>query len=381
MIFRKLVLAGLVVSTTGRLLAASSETVPPLKDVAHGVFRVGAAVNAAQVEGKDPRAVALIERHFDSVTSENAMKWERIHPEPNRYAFEEADRFVEFAARRGLSVVGHTLMWHSQTPEWVFQRDGKDIPREELLQRLRDHVRTVVGRYRGRVAGWDVVNESVRDEDGALRLDQPWYRILGEEGIFTAFAAAHEADPDAELYYNDYSLENPAKRAGALRLVQAIRARGLRIDGVGNQDHVTLDWPTPAAVDAMISEFAGSGFKVMITEFDITTLPRPDAYHGADIAVVYRSAPELDPYRAGLPPGPDAVLARRYAELFAALARHPGAVTRVTLWGVTDGQSWLNDWPIKGRTDHPLLFDRDYRPKAAFHAVVDAIRSPAATKP
>jgi endo-1,4-beta-xylanase len=355
---------------------AADDAAPSLKEAARGVFHVGVALNAAQVRGEDPAAEPVVARHFDSITAENAMKWDKIHPEPGRYDFTEADEFVAYGVKHGMQTIGHTLIWHSQTPDWVFQGpDGKDAPRELLLQRLREHIATVVGRYRGKVRGWDVVNESVRDEDGALRLDKPWYRILGQDAVFAAFEAAHQADPDAELYYNDYSLENLPKREGALKLVQAIRARGLRIDGVGNQDHVLLDWPEPAAVDRMIEDFARAGFKMMITEFDITMLPRPEAYNGADIGVVFQSAPHLDPYRGGLPAAQQAILARRYAELFAAFARHRGAVTRVTLWGVSDRGSWLNDWPIRGRTDHPLLFDRSYRPKAALRAVIDAIES------
>lgn len=355
---------------------AAEDATPGLKEAARGVFHVGVALNPAQVRGEDAAAQAVVARHFNSITAENAMKWEKIHPAPGRYDFKEADEFVEYGAKHGLQTIGHTLIWHSQTPAWVFQTsDGKDVSREVLLQRLREHIATVVGRYRGKVQGWDVVNESVRDEDGALRTDKPWYRILGEDAVFAAFEAAHQADPDAELYYNDYSLENLPKRQGVLKLVQAVRVRGLRIDGVGNQDHVLLDWPEPSAVDRMIGDFSQAGFKMMITEFDITMLPRPDQYAGADIAVVFKNAPELDPYRAGLPEAQQAVLARRYGELFAAFARHRGAVTRVTLWGVSDRGSWLNDWPIRGRADHPLLFDRDYRPKPALRAAIEAIES------
>lgn len=356
--------------------AAQAADVATLKDAARGHFLIGAAVSAAQITGEDRAGVAVIEAEFDSVTAENAMKWEPIHPEPDRYDFALADAFVKFGERRGMFIVGHTLMWHQQTPKWVFQdAAGRDVAKAELLRRLREHIATVVGRYRGQVRGWDVVNEAIRDEDGQLRTEQPWYRILGDEGVFAAFEAAHAADPDAELYYNDYALENPTKRDGVLKLVQAIRARGLRIDGVGTQGHFLMDWPTAAAVEETVAAFQAAGFRLMVTELDVTLLPRPEKYYGAEISKVFASAPELDPYRDGLPAAAEAALAKRYGELFAAWAKYPGAVTRVTLWGVSDGPSWLNSWPIQGRTDYPLLFDRAYRPKPAHAAVIAALRA------
>ncbi|MBK8478610.1 MAG: endo-1,4-beta-xylanase [Opitutaceae bacterium] len=351
-------------------------TAIPLKEATRGHFLVGAAINAAQITGKDRAGVALIDTHFDTITPENDMKWQHIHPELGRYNFRVPDKFVEFGRSRGMWMVGHTLMWHSQTPDWVFKgEDGKDASREVLLARLTDHIRTVVGRYRGKVKGWDVVNEAIRDEDGLLRTEKPWYRILGEEGIFAAFAAAHEADPDAELYYNEYALENPVKRAGVLKLVQAIRARGLRIDGVGSQGHYGLDWPELSEIDDSIKDFAQAGFKVMYTELDVTVLPRPTNYFGAEISKVFAQAPELDSFRDGLPAEKQAELAKRYADCFAVFAKYPGAVTRVTLWGVTDRTSWLNNWPIRGRTDYPMLFDRQDRAKPAVAAVIEALQA------
>ncbi len=351
-----------------------------LKDAARGTFRIGAALDAALIRGEDAPGMVVVERQFDTITAENAMKWEVIHPQPGKYDFELADRFVDLGVRRRLFVVGHTLMWHSQVPDWVFKdAAGNDLSRDALLARLRQHIQTVVGRYRGRVQGWDVVNEAMGD-DGKLRTDKPWYRILGEEGIYAAFEAAHQADPEAELYYNDYSLENPVKSAAVLRLALAIRARGLRIDAIGTQEHATRDWPVAAQVRSMIDLFDQAGFKMMVTELDVSILPRPESYGGADISVVHESDPSLDPYRKGLPKDQQALLARRYGELMAAFCARRGAVTRVTFWGVGDARSWLNDWPIKGRSDYPLLFDRKYRPKPAFAAAIRAIREHAATE-
>ena len=371
-----LMLSLAIVSATTSAMAAEAAPAASLKEAARGLFSIGAAINDRHITEEDKKGVALIDQHFDSITPENVMKWEKIHPEPDRYDFVLPDKFVEFGTRRGLVVVGHTLMWHSQTPSWVFQdASGQEISREALMQRLRDHVRTIVGRYRGKVKGWDVVNEAIKDEDGTLRTDKPWYRILGVEGIYAAFEAAHEADPDAELYYNDYSLANPVKRAGVIKLAQAIRDRGLRIDGVGSQEHSMMGWPSAADVDATISDLGAAGFKVMVTELDVTVLPRPSSYSGAEVSTSFKSAAELDPFKAGLPAAQEALLAKRYAELFAVYAKHPKTVTRVTLWGVSDHGSWLNNWPIRGRTDYALLFDRSDRPKPAFDAVIATLKA------
>lgn len=361
-------------------LAAAPSANPSLKEAARGLFHVGVAINAAQILERDQAGVKVIERQFDSITPENALKWEHVHPAPDRYDFALTDKYVEFGTSRGMFVIGHTLMWHSQTPEWVFQGEGGgEVSKEELLRRLREHIHTVVGRYRGVVKGWDVVNEAIRDEDGNLRTEKPWYRILGEEGVLEAFKAAHEADPDAELYYNDYSLANPVKRAGVLRLVQRIREKGLRIDGVGSQEHHTMEWPTVDQIDATFRDIKNAGFKAMVTELDVTVLPRPERYVGAEVSARFEGAPALDPYRSEFPPEKQAELAKRYGEVFAVYLKYRDTITRVTVWGVADGDSWLNGWPIRGRTDHPLFFDRHHQPKPALQAVLAALR--AATEP
>jgi len=233
------------------------------------------------------------------------------------------------------------------------------VSRDTLLARLRDHIHTVVGRYRGRIKGWDVVNEALND-DGTLR-QTPWLAGLGEDYIAQAFRFAHEADPDAELYYNDYSLENAPKRRGALDLVRRLRDEGVPIAGVGLQGHDRMDWPTPAQQDSTIAAFAALGVHVMITELDIDVLP-----------------PDLNPYPDSLPDSVQAALAGRYAALFAVYLRHADAITRVTFWGVSDGDSWLNNWPVRGRRNYPLLFDRLHRPKPAFDAVIGVARQAAA---
>jgi endo-1,4-beta-xylanase len=324
--------------------------------------------------GQDAAASALVEREFDSLTPDNALKWGVVHPKPGTYDFTLADKYVEFGCSRGMFLIGHTLMWHQQTPAWVFSNpDGSPRSREALLTELREHIRTVVGRYKGRVRGWDVVNEAV-DDAGGLRLDKPWYRILGEEGIFAAFEAAHEADPDAELYYNDYSVWNAPKLKSVLELVARLRARGLRIDAVGLQEHYLMDSPSVEEVGETLAAFERIGMPVMITELDITVLPRPDNYDGAEISRIQERRDEYDPYRDGLPPEREQALAARYGAFFRLYREHAKGIRRITFWGVGDGFSWLNNWPIRGRRDYPLLFDRQLHPKPAHQAVLRALQ-------
>jgi endo-1,4-beta-xylanase len=270
-------------------------------------------------------------------------------------------------------------VWEHQTPKWVFE-DGKGNPvdRETLLKRMREHIQTVVGRYKGRVNGWDVVNEALGD-DGTLR-QTPWLKIIGEDYLAKAFAFAHEADAQAQLYYNDYSLENEAKRNGAVELIGKLRAQGVPVTGVGLQGHYGIDWPSVEQVDATIGAFARLGVKVMITELDIDVLPPAMQYRGADISANVELQPKLNPYTNGLPDSLQQRLAMRYADLFGVFLKHRANLTRVTFWGVTDAGSWLNRWPVRGRTSYPLLFDRDGRPKPAFDAVMKAARGASAAK-
>ena len=350
---------------------------PTLAAAYRGAFLVGAALNPDQFSGRDSAGAALVAAQFNSVTPENALKWESVHPRPGVYDFDAADRYVAFGERHGMFVVGHTLVWHSQTPRWVFEDSaGSPVSRDTLIARMRDHIHAVVGRYRGRVNGWDVVNEAVAD-DGTRRRS-PWQTIIGDDFVALAFRFAHEADPAAQLYYNDYSLENAPKRAGAVALLQRLLAAGVPVAGVGLQGHDRLDWPTAVAEDSTIAAFAALGLKVMITELDVDVLPRAVAQTGADVGLRAAARAELDPYAAGLPDSVQQALARRYAELFGVFLRHRGQVARVTFWGVTDRDSWRNNWPVRGRTNYPLLFDRAGRPKPAFDAVIaaaDALRS------
>jgi endo-1,4-beta-xylanase len=297
-----------------------------------------------------------------------------VHPEPSRYDFGPADAYVELGRKYHHKVIGHTLVWHNQTPKWVFEdKDGKRVDRDTLLARMREHIRTVVGRYRGRVNGWDVCNEVIT-EDGAMR-KSPWFEIAGEEYIAEAFKAAHEADPEAELYYNDYNLYKPAKRAAAIALVKKLREQGLRVDALGEQGHWQLATPTVAEIQAIFDDSAAAGIPVVITELDVDVLPRDPAMAGADLANRFDRTDANDPYRDGLPADKQAELAQRYADVFALFGKNRSNLRRVTFWGVTDGRSWLNNFPVRGRVNHPLLFDREGKPKPAFSAVAAALNA------
>jgi endo-1,4-beta-xylanase len=350
-----------------------------LKDVFKGSFLIGAALNSAQFTESDTRDATLVKRQFDSISPDNVLKWEMVHPEPDRYDFDLPDKYVAFGEKNHMFVVGHALVWHEQTPKWIFEdAKGNPIERETLLKRMREHIQTVVGHYKGRIDGWDVVNEAVND-DGTLR-QTPWLKIIGKEYIAKAFEFAHEADPKAELYYNDYSLENEVKRNAAVELLRNLRAQSVPVTGVGLQGHYRIDWPSVDQVDATIAAFANLGVKVMITELDIDVLPPALQYRGADISLNVELQPKLNPYTNGLPDSVQQALAKRYADLFEVFLKRRGALTRVTFWGVTDAGSWLNWWPVRGRTSYPLLFDRDGRPKPAFDAVIQVARAASAAR-
>jgi endo-1,4-beta-xylanase len=272
-------------------------------------------------------------------------------------------------------IVGHTLVWHSQTPKWVFQDDkGNPADRDTLLLRMSNHISTVVGRYKGKIGGWDVVNEAL-NEDGTLR-ESSWRKIIGEDYLLKAFQFAHAADPQAGLYYNDYSLENAPKRDGAIALIKKLQAQGVHIAAVGLQGHYKMDWPGPAQVGETIEAFSKLGVKVMITELDLNMLPSATRSQAAEVSMNFALRAELNPYTNGLPDAVQQQLAKRYADLFAVFVKHHDVVSRVTFWGVTDGDSWLNNWPVKGRTAYPLLFDRNYQPKPAFNAVIQTSKVP-----
>ncbi|MBS9522734.1 endo-1,4-beta-xylanase [Litoribacter alkaliphilus] len=344
------------------LLAGKHVENDGLKDAFEGNFTIGAALNHKQVKELNSQEEKILFQHFNSITAENLLKWSNMHPEPNTYRFEAADQFVALGEQMDASIIGHTLVWHQQVPDWVFEDEqGKEVGKEALLERMKDHIVNVAGRYKGRVHGWDVVNEAFFD-NGEYRTSK-WYEIAGKDFIKQAFQIANEVDPGMELYYNDYNMWKPEKRDAAIELAKEMRAEGIRVDGIGMQGHYGLESPSLEQIENSILAIAEAGFQVMFTEVDIDVLPNPVNRHGADIDATFDFEEKYNPYKTGLPEEVQQKLAERYKELFELFLKHEDKISRVTFWGLTDQDSWLNNWPMKGRTAYPLVFDKDGLPK------------------
>lgn len=326
---------------------------PGMKDAFEGKFYVGCAINQWSISQNLTPALKAVRQHYNSIVPENCMKAEELQPMEGVFNFKHADEFVDFGEANNMYIVGHCLVWHSQCPAWMFQGKGGAMTRELLIKRMRNHIYTVVGRYKGRVKGWDVVNEAIND-DGTFRQSQ-YYKILGEEFIELAFKFAHEADPDAELYYNDYSTDKPAKRAAIVRLVNNLKAKGCRVDAIGMQSHVAFDTPLDE-YEKTVEAFAATGAKVQVTELDLSVLPWPQQGMGAAVETNFEYRKQIDPYTDGLPLEMQKQQCDFYEKLFAIYLRHADVIKRVTFWGVLDSDSWKNNWPVNGRTDYPLPF-------------------------
>ena len=358
MLYGSLLLAGCAASQKN----TGSEQLPSLKEVFSKDFAIGTALNAAQIEEKDPGAAKLVPQQFNMATPENIMKAEIIHPRWNEYNFTLADKLIEYGKKHDIRINGHTLIWHSQLP--AFARQIQSIDSFRLF--FTNHINTVAGRYSGKVFSWDVVNEAL-NEDGSMR-KSIFLSKLGDDFVTEAFRLAQAASPNTELYYNDYNNEQPAKRAGCIALIKKVQAAGVRIDGVGIQGHWHVGKVPLKDIEESILQYAALGLKVMFTELDIEVLPRN--FQGAEVSQRMQNTPAMNPYTNGLPDSVQQQLADDYEALFKLFLKHKDKVTRVTFWGVDDGQSWLNDWPIRGRTNYPLLFDRQFKPKPAFFKVI-----------
>lgn len=344
------------------LFSAQAPRPDGLKDIFADSYHIGVALNARQVNSADPKINAVIAHNFNSLSPENGLKWQLVHPEPDRYNFEFGDQYVALGAKLNAFTIGHCLVWHQQTPKWVFQDENNDpLSKEALLARMEEHIETVAGRYKGKLHGWDVVNEAF-NEDGSFR-ESAWYTIAGKDFIKAAFRKAHEADPDAELYYNDYNVWKASKRKGILAFAREMVAEGIKVDAIGMQGHYQLETPTLEEIEQGIVDIHEAGFKVMITELDVDVLPRPGRAEGADLNMNFANSDEYNPYKDGITPEAEEKLAERYAAIFKIFEKHKDKITRVTFWGLGDRNSWLNNFPVRGRTNYPLLFDRNLDPK------------------
>lgn len=327
-------------------------------------FLIGAAVPVRLVNGLDPKADSVITMHFNSIVSENSMKCEKIHPKENEYYWDDADTFMKYGEDRNMAIIGHVLVWHSQLAPWfAYDSVGNYVTADVLKERMRDHIHTVVGHYKGRIKGWDVVNEAIM-EDGSYR-HSPFYDIIGEEFIPLAFQYAHEADPDVELYINDYSMWEEPKRNKYIEIVNDLKARGLRIDGIGMQSHIGMDYPELSDYEESIKAFAATGVPVMITELDMSAIPTIHKSANVNEHVDFKAA--MNPYRDGLPAEVSQRWNERMDSVFDIYKNNADVIARVTWWGTHDGMSWRNNFPMFGRTDYPLLFDRQCNMKQFMH--------------
>ncbi len=349
-----------------------------LKDAYKDAFLIGVAVNDPIVSGSAKASQDIVVKQFNTITLENSMKAALINPQPNVFNFGPADAFVAFGEKHNMFIIGHTLVWHNQTPAWFFTNaSGKPNSKAEQIEQLRNHIKTVAGRYAGKVHAWDVVNEVI-DNDGSYR-PTTWVNAFGNGDTLVkyAFKFASEFAPNTELYYNDFNAWRPAKRDGIVRLVKMLQKEGIRIDGVGIQGHWGLNYPKTEYIEAAIDAYAACGVKVMITELDVDVLPltKEGQIIGQGMSDRQFQLEEFktffDPYKNGLPDSVQTLLTKRYEELFAIFYKRKEKIARVTLWGVQDGMNWKNDYPIPNRMNYPLLWDRNHQPKPALNAVLN----------
>lgn len=344
-----------------------------LKDAFAGKFLMGASIGNAELENRPAGVMDLVANQYNTITSENMLKWGPFNPKPGVYAPELADAYLAYGVDQDMFIVGHVLFWHNQTPAWVFEDEqGKPITREALLERMRERVRFVAERYGDKIAAWDVVNEAF-EGNGKLR-DSKWRQIIGDDWIEQAFRIAQEELPETiDLLYNDYGMVDAGRRDAVVEMIRHLKAKGVKIDGVGMQGHWALGGPSLQRIEESIVAFAETGVDVHITELDIDVLPRARGQYEADVRKRLKPDPKNNPYVDGLPDAMQQKLAKRYADLFGLFLKHHDKIKRVTFWGTTDGNSWLNNWPIKGRTAYPFLFDREGKPKPAFDAVIEVV--------
>jgi endo-1,4-beta-xylanase len=320
-----------------------------------------------------PEDWPLLTKQFSYVTPENCMKPVATQPNQGQWQLGTADRFVAFAQNQGLKVVGHCLVWakDDRTPPWFYQDGNQPASKEVLLARMKAHIDQMVGRYRGKIAMWDVVNEALADGGGYLR-DSGWSRTCGIDFIVKAFEYAHAADPDALLVYNDYNNELDGKREQMLKLLTELKARGTPLQAVGLQGHYEIDRVPFEAIEKTLIALKALGLKVVVSELDIDVIPRGRWW--ADNGSHHEELSKLNPYPTSCPPEILNRQAEQYAQLFKIFRHHSDTIARISFWNLHDGQSWLNDFPWK-RTNYPLLFDRQGQPKPAFHAVMKELAS------
>ena len=338
-----------------------------LKKYYSSFFNIGAAINEDIILGLDNDSKQIVETQFNSITPENSLKWMFVQPYPNSFNFTVADKYVNIGIKNKMHIVGHALVWHSQLADFMQNVKSK----AEMNKHFENHINTVVSRYKGKIDAWDVVNEAF-NEDGSLR-ESVFYKFLGKNYIEKAFKLANEIDPNADLIYNDYNLYKKEKRDGVIQMVKQMQSKGIKIDGIGVQAHWSLNQPSLNEIEQIIFDISELGVDVMFTELDISVLPSPWEQVGAEVSQNFsrfEGDAKMNPYPDKLPKSIQNKLAKRYNDIFQLFIKHSDKISRVTFWGVMDKHSWLNDFPIKGRTNYPLLFDRNYQAKEAHKSLI-----------
>lgn len=329
-----------------------------LKDYYSKYFPIGVAVSPQVLNG--PTGSFII-KEFNSITPENAMKMGPIHPQENKYNWTDADAIVNFATKNNIKVRGHNLCWHEQTPRWFFKDSlGKPVTKEVLLRRLKDHITAVVSRYKGKIYAWDVVNEAIDDDSTKFLRNSEWYQICGEDFIAKAFEYAHAADPQAKLYYNDYNTERPEKRDRVYKLLKKLVDAKVPIDGVGLQAHWSIFEPSEKDLRATIKKFSSLGLKIQITELDISVYPWEKNRRSLKPGESDAFTPELEQKQI-----------QQYKMAFDVFRDYKKVITGVTFWNLSDKYTWLDNYPVTGRKNYPLLFDQNLQPKKAYWEVVN----------
>jgi endo-1,4-beta-xylanase len=339
-----------------------------LKKYFSSFFNIGAAINEDIILDLDNDSKRIVKTNFNSITAENSLKWMYIQPSPNYFNFTVADKYVDFGTKNKMHIVGHALVWHSQLADFMQNIESK----AEMTKHFENHIYTLVSRYKGKINAWDVVNEAF-NEDGSMR-ESVFYKLLGKNYIEKAFKLTHNADPNVDLIYNDYNLYKKEKRDGVINMVKQMKSKGIKIDAVGVQAHWSLNQPSLYEIEQIILDISKLGVDVMFTELDISVLPSPWEQVGADVSQNFsrfEGDPKMDPYTDKLPKSVQNKLAKRYKDIFQLFIKHSDKISRVTFWGVMDKHSWLNDFPIKGRTNYPLLFNRTYQEKEAYKALIE----------
>ncbi len=330
-----------------------------LKDYYQNYFVMGVAVSPRALQTDE---AALIKKEFGSMTPENAMKMGPIHPKPDEYHWKDADAIAAFARQNNLKLRGHTLCWHNQTPDWIFKNDdGTTVSKEELLQRLKEHITTVVSRYKGTIYAWDVVNEAISDKPAEYLRPSKWLEICGEEYIPKAFEYAHAADPDALLFYNDYNEISPVKREKIFRLVKSLKDAGVPIHGLGMQGHWATNEPSREALINTFEKFKQLGVQLQVTELDISIYPKK--HNARDPKIIDdNTAFTIEREQEQL---------KKYKMCFDVFRKYKNELSAVTFWNISDRHSWLDNFPVRNRKDYPLLFDKDLQPKKVYWEVVN----------